>query len=70
MAGRPDLAPAADQDADRRRFHKSIPLFGIAQVLRRHRWSHQVPACRATERDERAVAVTALAECDVMRAGP
>ncbi|WP_374701905.1 winged helix-turn-helix domain-containing protein [Streptomyces sp. CB02959] len=35
-----------------RRFHKSITLSGIAQMLRRHGWSHQVPARRATERDE------------------
>ncbi|QRX89486.1 winged helix-turn-helix domain-containing protein [Streptomyces noursei] len=39
-----------------RRFHKSITLSGIAQMLRRHGWSHQVPARRATERDEQAVA--------------
>jgi transposase len=39
-----------------RRFHKSITLSGISQMLRRHGWSHQVPARRATERDEAAVA--------------
>lgn len=39
-----------------RRFHKSFTLSGIAQMLRRHGWSHQVPARRATERDEEAVA--------------
>lgn len=39
-----------------RRFHKSITLSGIAQMLRRHGWSHQVPARRATERDEQTVA--------------
>ncbi len=38
-----------------RRFHKSITLSGIAQMLRRHGWSHQVPARRALERDEQAV---------------
>lgn len=39
-----------------RRFHKSFTLSGIAQMLRRHGWSHQVPARRATERDDAAVA--------------
>ncbi|AJT63278.3 hypothetical protein T261_08953 [Streptomyces lydicus] len=39
-----------------RRFHKSMTLSGIAQMLRRHGWSHQVPARRALERDEEAVA--------------
>ncbi|MFI8944310.1 winged helix-turn-helix domain-containing protein [Streptomyces syringium] len=38
-----------------RRFHKSFTLSGIAQMLRRHGWSHQVPARRALERDEDAV---------------
>ncbi|MBT2401713.1 winged helix-turn-helix domain-containing protein [Streptomyces sp. ISL-100] len=39
-----------------RRFHKSMTLSGISQMLRRHGWSHQVPARRALERDEEAVA--------------
>jgi transposase len=39
-----------------RRFHKSMTLSGISQMLRRHGWSHQVPARRAVERDEAAVA--------------
>ncbi len=39
-----------------RRFHKSFTLSGIAKMLRRHGWSHQVPARRALERDEEAVA--------------
>ncbi|MFJ7146634.1 winged helix-turn-helix domain-containing protein [Streptomyces sp. NPDC100445] len=39
-----------------RRFHKSMTLSGISQMLRRHGWSHQVPARRALERDETAVA--------------
>jgi len=39
-----------------RRFHKSFTLSGISQMLRRHGWSHQVPARRAVERDEQAVA--------------
>ncbi len=30
-----------------RRFHKSMTLSGISQMLRRHGWSHQVPARRA-----------------------
>jgi hypothetical protein len=38
-----------------RRFHKSLIMSGIAQLLRRHGWSHQVPARRAVERDEQAV---------------
>ncbi|WP_455712273.1 IS630 family transposase [Streptomyces flaveolus] len=38
-----------------RRFHKSMTLSGISQMLRRHGWSHQVPARRAAERDEAAV---------------
>ncbi|MEY9877920.1 transposase [Streptacidiphilus sp. MAP12-33] len=39
-----------------RRFHKSFTLSGVSQMLRRHGWSHQVPARRAVERDEAAVA--------------
>lgn len=38
-----------------RRFHKTITPSGIAQMLRRHGWSHQVPARRALERDEQTV---------------
>ncbi|MBK3647985.1 MULTISPECIES: winged helix-turn-helix domain-containing protein [Streptomyces] len=38
-----------------RRFHKSMTLSAIAQMLHRHGFSHQVPARRATERDEQAV---------------
>ncbi len=38
-----------------RRFHKSMTLSAIAQMLPRHGFSHQVPARRATERDEQAV---------------
>nr|WP_274914827.1 winged helix-turn-helix domain-containing protein [Streptomyces sp. WZ-12] len=34
-----------------RRFHKSMTLSGISQMLRRHGWSHQVLARRAVERD-------------------
>ncbi|MFD5721698.1 winged helix-turn-helix domain-containing protein [Streptomyces sp. NPDC127036] len=39
-----------------RRFHKSMTLSGISQMLRRRGWSHQVPARRAVERDDAAVA--------------
>ncbi|MEV8388827.1 MULTISPECIES: winged helix-turn-helix domain-containing protein [unclassified Streptomyces] len=39
-----------------RRFHTSMTLSGISQMLRRHGWSHQVPARRAVERDEAAMA--------------
>lgn len=39
-----------------RRFHKTMTLSGIAQMLRRHGFSHQVPARRAVERNEDAVA--------------
>ncbi|MGW4825722.1 IS630 family transposase [Streptomyces sp. NPDC004227] len=36
-----------------RRFHKTMTLSGIAQMLRRHGFSHQVPARRAVERNGR-----------------
>ncbi len=39
-----------------RRFHKSVTLSGVSRMLRRHGWTHQVPARRAVERDEAAVA--------------
>ncbi|MFJ5970096.1 winged helix-turn-helix domain-containing protein [Streptomyces sp. NPDC093060] len=39
-----------------RRFHKSYTVQGIAALLKRHGWSCQVPARRAVERDEAAVA--------------
>ncbi|MFF3313591.1 winged helix-turn-helix domain-containing protein [Streptomyces sp. NPDC002952] len=39
-----------------RRFHKSMTLSAIARMLHRHGFSHQVPARRAVERDEEAVA--------------
>lgn len=38
-----------------RRFHKSMTLSSIAQLLHRHGFSHQVPARRALERNEEAV---------------
>ncbi|WUA87563.1 winged helix-turn-helix domain-containing protein [Streptomyces pseudovenezuelae] len=38
-----------------RRFHKSMTLSAIAQMLHRHGFSHQVPARRAVERDQEAV---------------
>ena len=38
-----------------RRFHKSMSLSAIAQMLHRHGFSRQVPARRAVERDEEAV---------------
>lgn len=38
-----------------RRFHKSMTLSAIAQMLHRHGFSHQVPARRAVERNEEAV---------------
>jgi len=38
-----------------RRFHKSMTLSAIAQMLHRHGFSHQVPARRAVERNEDAV---------------
>ena len=37
------------------RFHKSMTLSAIAQMLHRHRFSHQVPARRAVERNQEAV---------------
>jgi transposase len=39
-----------------RRFHKSYTIQGVAALLRRHGWSCQVPARRAVERDQAAVA--------------
>lgn len=39
-----------------RRFHKSYTPQGVAALLHRHGWSHQVPARRALERDDEAVA--------------
>jgi transposase len=39
-----------------RRFHKSYTVQGVHYLLRRHGWSVQVPARRAIERDEAAVA--------------
>lgn len=38
-----------------RRFHKSMTLSAIAQMLHRHGYRHQVPARRGLERDEDAV---------------
>ncbi|MEU7205425.1 winged helix-turn-helix domain-containing protein [Streptomyces sp. NPDC045470] len=38
-----------------RRFHKTMTLSAVAQMLHRHGWSHQVPARRAVERDEEKV---------------
>ncbi|WP_425428238.1 IS630 family transposase [Streptomyces roseoverticillatus] len=49
-----------------RRFHKSFTLSGIAQMLRRHGWSNQVPARRALERDEDAIR---MGEGDVAAGG-
>ena len=39
-----------------RRFHKSYTLQGVYYLLVRNGWSHQVPARRAVERDEAAIA--------------
>ncbi|MFM9555619.1 winged helix-turn-helix domain-containing protein [Streptomyces caniscabiei] len=39
-----------------RRFHRSYTVQGVAALLRRHGWTCQVPARRAIERDEAAVA--------------
>jgi transposase len=39
-----------------RRFHKSHTVQGVAALLNRHGWSCQVPASRAVERDDAAVA--------------
>jgi transposase len=39
-----------------RRFHKSYTPQGVAALLHRHGWSHQVPARRAVERDDDAAA--------------
>ncbi|AZM50625.1 hypothetical protein DMB38_07710 [Streptomyces sp. WAC 06738] len=39
-----------------RRFHKSYTVQGVAALFKRHGWSCQVPARRARERNEAAVA--------------
>lgn len=39
-----------------RRFHRSYTPQGVAALLHRNGWSHQVPARRALERDDDAVA--------------
>ncbi|WSP77330.1 winged helix-turn-helix domain-containing protein [Streptomyces sp. NBC_01236] len=39
-----------------RRFHKSYTIQGVAALLKRHGWTCQVPARRAVERNEVAVA--------------
>ncbi len=39
-----------------RRFHKTYTIQGVALLLKRHGWSCQVPARRAVERDQAAVA--------------
>lgn len=51
MAG-PEVDLARIKTLIGRRFHKSMTLSGISQMLRRHGWSHQVPARRALERNE------------------
>lgn len=38
-----------------RRFHKTLTLSAIAEMLHRHSFSHQVPARRALERNEDTV---------------
>ncbi|WP_375137842.1 winged helix-turn-helix domain-containing protein [Streptomyces sp. NWU49] len=43
-----------------RRFHESHTVQGVAALLRRHGWTCQVPARRAIERDEAAVAGWAM----------
>ncbi|MEU8945314.1 winged helix-turn-helix domain-containing protein [Streptomyces sp. NPDC048489] len=56
--GRPDQiwTPARVKTQIGRRFHKSMTLSAITRMLHRHGFSHQVPARRAVERDEAAVA--------------
>ena len=39
-----------------RRFHKNYTIQGVALLLKRHGWTCQVPARRALERDEQAIA--------------
>lgn len=39
-----------------RRFHESYTPQGVAALLHRHGWSHQVPARRALERDDHGAA--------------
>lgn len=40
-----------------RRFHISYTIRGVSLLMHRHGWSRQVPARRAVERDDAAVAV-------------
>ena len=56
--GRPDQTwtPARITTLIGRRFHKSYTPRGVAVLFHRHGWSHQVPARRALERDDEAVA--------------
>ncbi|GLF95170.1 hypothetical protein SYYSPA8_12755 [Streptomyces yaizuensis] len=75
--GRPDQTWTLDRIRTLigRRFHKTMTLSGIAQMLRRHGWSHQMPARRAVERDEAAVAgwvkeVRPRVEAPRRRSGP
>jgi transposase len=37
-------------------FHIGYTIEGVSKLLRRHGWSVQVPARRALERDEQAIA--------------
>ncbi|MFJ2158114.1 winged helix-turn-helix domain-containing protein [Streptomyces sp. NPDC087856] len=39
-----------------RRLHRSYTIQGVAALLKRHGWTCQIPARRALERDETAVA--------------
>lgn len=39
-----------------RRFHRSYTIQGVAALLKRQGWTCQIPARRALERDEAAVA--------------
>ncbi len=39
-----------------RRFHRSYTIQGVAALLKRHGWTCRLPARRALERDETAVA--------------
>ncbi|MER5987045.1 winged helix-turn-helix domain-containing protein [Streptomyces sp. NPDC001787] len=56
--GRPDQwwTPAGIGTLIGRGFHMGMTLSGFSQMLRRRGWNHRVPARRAVEHDEAAVA--------------
>ncbi|WP_374327598.1 winged helix-turn-helix domain-containing protein [Streptomyces sp. PSKA30] len=56
-----------EQDVDRPRFHLACTIQGVRKLLVRNGWSCQVPARRAMERDDDAVAGWARWGCPRLR---